>query len=273
MKRRVVLLSLCLVLAAAAVAVVQITFRRFEHAGPRSAPGTSVPGSATPVVPPMPSATEAAIAYGWPRAGGDEFDGAKLDTSQWEVYTGTNSRNETWSPKQCAVRDGILTITGLSDRAGTSCGIAWRRDQTYGRWEVRARMPAPADPGYAPIFLLWGADRGNYPKAGEIDFAEEYDPARQYIESWLHGPGNAEGGYVKSKPVDLTQWHNFGVEWQPDRITLYLDAMVWGVYDDPRFIPRTPMHVTLQQNYTPKGPGLPLRSSVEIDWMRIYRQG
>ncbi|TVT21427.1 glycoside hydrolase family 16 protein [Amycolatopsis rhizosphaerae] len=269
MKRRVVLLSLCLVLAAVAVAAVKITSRRFENSGSQAGPATSAPESAA-VVPPMPQATEAAVEYGWQRVGGDEFDGTKVDTTRWEVYDGTNSRNETWSPKQCAVKDGLLTITGLSDRAGTTCGIAWKQDRTYGRWEVRARMPAPADPGYAPIFLLWG-DAGNYPHAGEIDFAEEYDPARQYIESWLHGPGNTEGGYFKSKPVDLTQWHNFAVEWEPDRITLYLDGVVWGVYDDPKFIPRTPMHVTLQQNYTPKGPGLPLKSSVEIDWMRMYR--
>lgn len=270
MKRRGVLVGVCVVLVAVAGLALTIVVKRFKGGDGPQAPDFA---TAVPAVPPaQPSSTEAAVLYGWQRTGGDEFDGDKVDTARWDIYEGVNGVNESWSGQQCSVRNGTLTITGQPDALGTSCGIAWRQNQTYGRWEVRARMPAPADPGFAPVFLLWGADDANYPGAGEIDFAEEYDPDRQFIESWLHGPGNLKGPYFKSRPVDLTQWHNFAVDWQPDHVTIYLDGVPWGIYSDPKFIPRTPMHLTLQQNFTRKHPGPPLRSSVEIDWARIYRK-
>jgi beta-glucanase (GH16 family) len=165
----------------------------------------------------------------------------------------------------------ILTITGLVGGAGTTCGMAWKQNQTFGRWEIRARFPAPADHDFNPVFLLWPADDANWTQSGEIDFAEEYDPARQYIESWLHGPGNTDGGYVR-KTVDLTERHNFAVDWQPDRITLYLDGEPWGSYLNRQFIPQKPMHLVIQQNYNRKRSGIPLQSSVQIDWvLHIHR--
>jgi beta-glucanase (GH16 family) len=266
-KRRVTVTVFCLVLAALVIVAVRVTTQRFDNADTDDGP----PSLGATVAPVKPAATEAAVMYGWQQADGDDFTGTKVNPAVWESYDGTNPiSKERWSPKQCAVRDGLLTITGQADDYGSSCGIAWRADQTYGRWEVRARMPAPADAGFTPVFLLWGADDVNYPQSGEIDFGEEYDPARQYIESWLHGPGNTEGGYFKSKPVDLTQWHNFAVEWQPDHITIYLDGLAWGTYTDPKFIPRSPMHLVVQQNFNRKHPGPPLQSTVQVDWVRIY---
>ncbi|TNC26457.1 glycoside hydrolase family 16 protein [Amycolatopsis alkalitolerans] len=271
MKRRVIVLVVGALLAVGAVFAVRATAERFGSSDAQEAAPTL--GSSLPsVIPTRPSTGEAALNLGWQRIDGDEFDGAKVDTTRWRVYDGYNAASkETLSAKQCSVSGGVLTITGLANAAGTTCGMAWKQNRTFGRWEVRARFPAPADAGFNPVFLLWPADDANWAATGEIDFAEEYDTARQYVQSWLHGPGNTDGGYYQSHRFDMTQWHNYAVDWQPDRITLYLDGQPWGAYLDRPFIPQKPMHLVIQQNYNRKHPGIPLQSSVQIDWVRIYR--
>lgn len=260
----------CLVLVIGAVFAVRATAQRFDSSDEQEAQATLGTGAPS-VILTRPSSGEAAVDLGWRRVDGDDFDGTKVSASRWRVYDGYNATSkETLSAKQCSVSGGILTITGLANQAGTTCGMAWQQDRTFGRWEIRARFPAPADHDFNPVFLLWPEDDANWAQTGEIDFAEEYDPARQYVESWLHGPGNTEGGYFKSKPIDLTQWHNFAVDWQSDRITLYIDGEPWGAYLDPKFIPQKPMHLVIQQNYNRRRAGTPLQSSVQIDWVRLY---
>lgn len=256
----------CLVLAAAGVAAIVITSQRFGGAsGDEAAPI----GGPTVLAP--PKSDEAGANFGWQRIDGDEFDGTKVDSKKWFVYQGFDeASNTTWSSKQCTVTGGVLTLTGARDSVGTTCGLAWQGDRVYGRWEVRARFPAPAAIAYDPVFLLW-PENDDKAAVGEIDFAEEYDPNRQYIESWLHGPGDRQVAYER-KYVDLTQWHNFAVEWQAGHITCYLDAVPWVGYDNPAFVPPQPMHLVLQQNFVPrtKADVPPMKSTVEVDWVRIY---
>jgi licheninase len=266
----VLIALVCLALVVGAVVAVRATVARFDVSDAQTAPATGV--SPQSDVLEKPSTGQAALDQGWQPIDGDEFNGTKVDAGRWRVYDGFNTGSkETLSTRQCGVSGGVLTITGLANAAGTTCGLAWLTNRTFGRWEIRARFPAPADHDFNPVFLLWPANDNDWQQTGEIDFAEVYDPARQYVESWLHGPGNTEGGYFKSNPVDLTQWHNFAVDWQPDRITLYVDGQPWGAYLNPRFIPQKPMHLVIQQNYNRHRPGIPLRSSVQIDWVHLYR--
>ncbi|WP_236794543.1 family 16 glycosylhydrolase [Amycolatopsis sp. GM8] len=270
MKRRVIVLVVCVVLAVGAVFAVRATAARFDSSDAQEVVPTL--GSSLPsVIPTRSSSGEAGVDLNWPRADADEFTGTKVSSARWRVYDGYNTASkETLDANLCSLSGGILTITGLANDAGTTCGMAWKQNRTFGRWEIRARFPAPADAGFNPVFLLWPADDANWMQTGEIDFAEEYDPARQYVQSWLHGPGNTDGGYYRSQPFDMTQWHNYAVDWQPDRITLYIDGQPWGAYLDKQFIPQKPMHLVIQQNYNRKHPGVPVRSSVQIDWVRIY---
>lgn len=265
MNRRVFVIVACLVLAVAAGVAVVVTSHRFSDA--RNAASGSDPTVLAP-----PKSDEAAKNFGWQLIGGDEFSGTKIDTGKWAVYDGDDAASQTsWRADNCTVSGGVLTLTGSPDTAGTTCGLAWQTDQVYGRWEVRARFPAPAAIAYDPVFLLW-PQNDDKAGVGEIDFAEEYDPNRQYIESWLHGPGDVQVAYER-KYVDLTQWHNFAVEWQASHITCYLDGVAWVGYSNPAFIPSKPMHLVLQQNFVPrtKADVPPIKSTVDVDWVRIYR--
>ncbi|NIH83212.1 family 16 glycosylhydrolase [Amycolatopsis granulosa] len=265
MARRVVILVACVILAGVAVVAVRVTAGRFGG-GDWPAVGTQAPGTA--VVTPDRSG-EAAADYGWRLVAQDDFDGRRVNTADWEVYAGRNPvSGEVLSADQCVVRDGILTLVGNGDDTAATCGIAWRADRTYGRWEVRARFPAPADPDFNPVLLLWPESDSN--TDGEIDFAEIYDPARQYVESFLHGPGNTAAGQTRKAPFDITAWHNYALEWQPDHVTCYLDGVAWATYGRPGTIPHQPMHLVIQQNHNRHKAAAPVRSTAEIDWVRLY---
>lgn len=267
MVRRVVILLACVVLAGVAFVAVREMSDRFDDGAGDSPTVPTRPPSSVVVTPER--SDEAAVNYGWRLRDADDFDGRRVDRGNWYVYQGLNTDSgETLSESQCVVRDGTLTLVGDGDATAATCGIAWREDRTYGRWEVRARFPAPADPDFNPVLLLWPQSDTN--ADGEIDFAEIYDPARQFLESWLHGPGNSDAGHTKKDPVDLTQWHNFAVEWQPDHVTCYLDGVAWATYGTPGTIPDQPMHLVIQQNHNKHKAEPPIRSTAEIDWVRVY---
>ncbi|MFJ8814858.1 glycoside hydrolase family 16 protein [Amycolatopsis thermoflava] len=267
MVRRVIILVACVVLVGVAILAVRVTSERFDDSGEQASPTGITAAPSTAVITPERS-DEAAANYGWRLTAQDDFDGRRVDRTKWNIYDGFNPvSGETLRESQCVVKGGTLTLVGNGDATAATCGIAWREDQTYGRWEVRARFPAPADHDFNPVLLLWPESDTN--TDGEIDFAEIYDPARQYVESWLHGPGNVDAGHTR-KDLDITQWHNYAVEWQPDHVTCYIDGVAWATYGAPGTIPSVPMHLAIQQNHNKHKAEPPIRSTAEVDWVRIY---
>jgi hypothetical protein len=145
--------------------------------------------------------------------------------------------------------------------------MAWGGDGAqYGRWEARVKSPA-ADPTYNAVMLLW-PDAENWPAGGEVDFMEIDDPTRQETDFFLHyGAGNdqLDGGVV----VDATQWHNWAVEWSPEKITAYVDGQPWFDTTRTAAFPPGPMHLTLQLDWFPGG-GTVRQSAMHVDWVRYY---
>lgn len=182
----------------------------------------------------------------------------------WHVYDGQgHAGNGRRTPAAVSVSDGILTITG--DAAGNSGGMGSNSGQRYGRWEVCARSSAGAET-YHPVLLLW-PDAEDWPVGGEIDFMEITDPARQYVEGWLHyGPDDRrEGGGVV---VDATQWHSWAVEWTPDRIVYYVDGRPWWSTTNTAHFPPRSMHLCIQlDNF---GGDTSQGGQLMVDWARQY---
>lgn len=207
----------------------------------------------------------------WKQVAGDEFDGSKLNTSKWVVYSGvTQHTGEAWTPSLCSVSDGMLTLSGLPGPGGQLCGVAWLKDQVYGRWLVRARMPKPANPQFALVCLLWPHDDSKWPAAGEVDYAEEYDPDRANLQGWLHYGERDSQLYVGKIPVDTTQWHTYGVEWEPDHMSFLIDNRVVWKTTNRAAIPTGPMHQTLQLNLNREYPEVPVTTIMQVDWVHIF---
>lgn len=211
----------------------------------------------------MDSGTEAAQKFGWQLATSDEFNGTGLGAS-WGAYNGAgHAGNGKRSPAQASVAGGLLTIAGTAD--GTTEGISWKGGQQYGRWE--ARMRAPAGCGcYHPVLLLW-PDAEDWPVGGEVDYAEVSGADRSDVDFFLHYSASNQQLHDNRK-LDVTQWHNYAVEWTPQGMTGYIDGVAWFHTTDTKVLPPRTMHATIQLDWFPGGGGT---GSMQVDWMRIYK--
>jgi hypothetical protein len=267
----------------------------------RPAPTTTTTGPPPPPpLPPLPvsgapSAGQdtAAGRHGWGQPipeGSDEFDyGSEErptapDRTKWERagsggrcwpgYGGSGRRCET----NTRVVGGVLRIVGEAN--GDTGWIASKFGQRYGRWEarVRSRSEGP-DNGrqYNPLLILW-PDSDEHPRDGEYDYLENGEPGARCAEAFIHYPHDdtapVQQEFAQRCGVDLTQWHNFAIEWTPDHITGFLDGEQWFSLSGGESAVRrcvqcaSAMHQTIQlDNFY----GAPMQPAVyEVDWARVY---
>lgn len=207
---------------------------------------------------------QAALKMGWQAIGGDEFLGSTLG-SNWSPYNGEGHDGQGKRTSDAiSVENGNLVIRG--DSQGNTGGMAWGTPQKYGKWEMRAQFPK-GDKQYHPVLLLWPSEV-SWPEGGEIDFAETTS-ASDDVSFFLHY-GSSNSQKDAKKQIDITQWHNYAVEWTPDAIVGYIDGVEWFRSEDPSTFPPGPMHATIQLDYFPDG-GSPEPSEMRVAWMRQYK--
>ncbi|MEJ8278791.1 glycoside hydrolase family 16 protein [Pseudonocardia spirodelae] len=238
-----------------------------ERARTAGSAGSSDAGSAGPVAGAVQVAGEgvqAALKMGWQAIGGDEFLGSALGGG-WSAYDGPGHDGQgRRTPDAITVENGNLVIRG--DSQGNTGGMAWGTPQKYGKWEMRAQFPK-GDKQYHPVLLLWPSEV-SWPEGGEIDFAET-NSAADDVSFFLHY-GSSNSQKDAKKQIDITQWHNYAVEWTPDAIVGYIDGVEWFRSTDPQTLPPGPMHATIQLDYFPDG-GSPEPSEMRVAWMRQYK--
>ena len=140
----------------------------------------------------------------------DEFNGTTLDTSKWFVQTtaasGFHSGAECFlnDPNNISVANGTLNLT-VRRTAPFTCKTPYggyatqytsgtvntlnRFAQTYGRFEVRAQLPATTVAGLQETLWLWPSNPykyGLWPASGEIDFGEFYSQYAGWNIPYLH---------------------------------------------------------------------------------------
>jgi Glycosyl hydrolases family 16 len=235
----------------------------------KEAPNSTTKSTQRKPAPPPPVAKvvsdgkQAASRLGWTPAGGDEFNGGL--SSKWTLYEGEgNAGQGTRSAKAVRVENGALVIRG--DSQGNSGGMAWSDGQRFGKWEMRAKFPA-GDSQYHPVLILWPSDH-DWPEGGEIDFAETTS-ASDDVSFFLHYSSSNQQKSA-TKKLDITQWHNYAVEWVEGRITGYIDGEKWFESTDDNTMPPGRMHPTIQFDYFPDG-GTAKQSEMYVDYMRIYK--
>jgi beta-glucanase (GH16 family) len=171
----------------------------------------------------------------------DEFDYTGLpDRTRWSFEEGGNGWGNhelqyyTRSLRNARVGDGVLTITARrqkidgNDYSSARLRSKGKGDFLYGRFEVRARLPAGR--GTWPAIWMLPTDQayGGWPKSGEIDIMEHvgYDPGRIHItmhtEAYNHPLGTQK---TATHVVDdaTTQFHRYRVDWTPATIRGYID--------------------------------------------------
>ncbi len=226
-----------------------------EEAAPEPAP--------EPAKPARNEGTTAANKFGWKLVERDEFDNG-LGPGWANAYDGEgHNGNGRRVPEKVTVEGGNLVIRG--DEDGDTGGIAWDDGQEFGRWELRAKFPK-GDKQYHPVLLLWPSAE-NWPVGGEVDFAETNSDADDVMFFLHYGKDNNQ--VFDRKQIDITQWHNYAVEWVDGRITGFIDGEKWFESTDDDTMPPGDMHLTVQLDYFPDD-GDPEPSEMLVDFVRIY---
>jgi beta-glucanase (GH16 family)/glycerophosphoryl diester phosphodiesterase len=176
----------------------------------------------------------------------DEFNYTGLpDDQKWGYDVGGNGwgNNELqyYTEKDsntAIVRKGILSITARSqakeNRKFTSARLVTRGkgEWTYGRIEVRAKLPKGR--GTWPAIWMLGKDikEVGWPKCGEIDIMEHvgYDP--DTLVGTIHTQTyNHVRGTQKSKKIFIknpySEFHIYAVDWTPEKMDFMLDGVTY----------------------------------------------
>ncbi len=180
----------------------------------------------------------------WQMVWNDEFNYKGLpDTTKWSYDTGGNSwgwgNNEAqhytaFDPDNAYVDDGKLTITARIDSMGgkryTSARIRTKGkgDWLYGRFEIRAKLPAGVGTWSAIWMLPSDNVYGGWPASGEIDIMENvgYDPdnivSTAHTKSYNHVQGTQTSGYLEV-PTCHSDFHLYALEWEENEYRVYVD--------------------------------------------------
>jgi beta-glucanase (GH16 family) len=225
----------------------------------------------------------------------DTFEWSPSGSQRWMTrfpYGGTAERtltaheDEYYSDATVGVdpfqlHDGLLDVTAdrgpnRGNKPYTSGLITTYRsfNQLYGYFEMRAKLPA--GPGLWPAFWLLPADRSWPP---EIDVFEVLgkDPATLYVTSHTKETGTHTFKPNVVHTPDLSRdFHDYGVDWEPETITWYLDDHEVAKVPTPSDMHK-PMFllVDLAVGTKDSWPGAPDERTkfpvhMLIDWIRVH---
>lgn len=182
----------------------------------------------------------------------DEFANASLDRSKWVVQLTSNSGYHSGqecfvdTPNNVSVSNGALNLTVRAEAAPFVCSdpfgsyvtqytsgmvSTWGLfSQAYGRFEVRAKMPAVTVAGLQSALWLWPQDStkyGGWPASGEIDIAEAYSLYPDRAVPYVHYvPAAPDPNVTNTNCVisGLDQFHRYVAEWTPSSIKIMYDG-------------------------------------------------
>lgn len=191
--------------------------------------------------------TAPAVEAPWNLVWSDEFDGDRVDLKKWEFEVnargGGNNELQYYTDRSenARVEGGVLRIIARREaftgpegtRQYTSARLRTknRGDWTYGRFEIRARLPKTQ--GLWPAIWMLPTDSvyGGWAGSGEIDIMElvGHKPAEAFGTLHHGGPSprNRYTGktFVLPKGDFSEDFHVFALEWEPGVFRWYVDGV------------------------------------------------
>lgn len=184
----------------------------------------------------------------------DEFNGNELNRDDWNVEL----HNPGWvnnelqayvdSEENITVKDGKLIITPIKTVADdgsvsyTSGRVNTQNKNNFKYGYFEARVKVPEGQGYLPAFWLMAADEnlyGQWPRCGEIDCMEVMGQDTSKVYGTIHYGHNASNGHKESQGTHISSngaysdgFHTFSCEWEPGRITWYVDGIKYHEEND-----------------------------------------
>jgi len=247
----------------------------------------------------------------WRCSFADNFSGTSLSTRRWTRVTTAESGFHSGPECYLSTGDGVRVANGrlrlkvartsrpflcesprgdyTSQYTGGYVTTMYKFQQTYGRFEIRARFPNVKVPGLHSALWLWPRTQtyGNiWPQSGEIDVAEFYTRYPDRAIPYLHYVGDALDPdrtnnycYVQ-RPQDF---HTYRLTWTGRAITIRYDGKVcvhndsWSPlllqkpapFDHPFVINLTQALGIYDNAYQPNH--TPLPATMQVDYVRVWR--
>lgn len=234
---------------------------------------SSLPASSSSEVSSSSSSTSSSP---WTLVWSDEFDGNEIDSEKWEhevnCWGGGNEEKQCYTSqaKNSYVQDGSLKIVAIRE-AAPFCGPSKNQDDpgydpndtskclpytsarlrtknkadwTYGRMEIRAKMPFGKALWPAIWMLPTDYEYGGWPHSGEIDIFEAFSPgttdfgALNEVAGTLHygfswpwnqytGKDSPGASFIPEENI-WDEFHTYAVEWEEEEIRWYVDGHHYG---------------------------------------------
>jgi len=194
------------------------------------------------------SAPQPDVPAGYTLVWSDEFEHPGLpDSTRWAYDVGDgcpglcgwgNEELQFYTDRRrenARVEDGHLVIEARKEPAGarayTSARLVTRgrADWTYGRFEIRARLPSGRGTWPALWMLPTGNAYGGWPASGEIDIMEHVGFAPDSVHGSVHTAAYNHIRRTQSTariavPDAERAFHVYAVEWTPARIDFFVDG-------------------------------------------------
>lgn len=234
----------------------------------------------------------------WQLVWEDNFN--TLNTSIWNIM----DHFDQWGEKQvflddntyiengnlvCELKSEVYSCPSWAINPNYHCVNQYNTSQPYnytaGRVEsktayntqygyIEARIKFPYHYYLYPTFWTFKGDGVNASNAAEIDIAEMLgEKGSDVIHTNVHQYYPDGGIYAKDiKPYayQWTDWHTYGVEWSPTRITWYLDGAPirtlndHGIIDPVKLI----LSIGIRPNINPRGMNFPYK--MYTDYVKVY---
>jgi beta-glucanase (GH16 family) len=223
----------------------------------------------------------------------DEFNGTELADTNWSYNTGTgsngwgNGESQFYTDREENVRveDGLLKITARrenfsgSDFTSSRIVTEDKFEFTYGRVEIRAKLPTGG--GTWPALWLLGADyrTNTWPACGEIDIMEHVGNQQDRIFSSLHYPDNF-GGNAATESINedavSEEFHVYTAIWSENTIRFFVDEELYHTFNNNVGLPFNSdffliFNVAMGGNFGGTISPDFQSSTMEVDYVRVYQ--
>jgi len=251
---------------------------------------------------------ESPPAKGWKLVWRDEFNGRRIDEKKWNVLIREHSKHnelQYYVPDEVYVENGWLRLRSRVRNFGSKHYTSGRVDTrgkfapVYGRFEIRARLPAGQ--GLWPAHWLYPQNRDwereclmaeavaagkerlipeDRPWYSEIDIMEFLGHEPNVVYGTLHyhtfdGQKKTSSGTWKGEADYSKDFHLYVLEWEPDCLRWFVDGQL--IHATTNGIPHTPHYLILNTAVGGAWPGNPDPTTVfpqfhDIDYVRVYQR-
>lgn len=221
----------------------------------------------------------------------EEFDNnGAPDPTKWGYDLGAGGwgnlelENYTNRPENSIVSGGTLKINAIREAYNgspfTSARLLTKNkfSFTYGRVEVRAKLPTGV--GTWPAIWMLGSDvdTNPWPACGEIDIMEHLGREQNKIYGTLHYPNHSGAGAngATTTVTDATEYHVYALDWTAESVKISVDGVVFHTVPNSTSIPFNHdffiiLNVAMGGNFAGPVDAAVNGGTMEVDYVRVYR--